>query len=64
MRRYTRVEVLAFSLPSQTSLQENFNSKIRKFRIQEGIINYFGQMYIVAMSNMHMGHSYIFVASF
>ena len=33
---------------------ENSNSKIRKFRNQEGIINYLEQMYIVATSNIHV----------
>ena len=33
---------------------ENSNSKVRKFRIQEDIINHSEQMYLVAMSNIHV----------
>ena len=46
-RREERIEAI---VKRERSDIENYNSKIRKYRIQEGIINYLGQMYIVSMS--------------
>ena len=53
-----KVNSLQVEVKRERSDIENYHSKIRKFRIQEGIINYLEQMYIVAVSNMHMGHSF------